>query len=151
MTTSRESSVWDAHESVRFKFGLILKRVPRTVDGCALWPLKKNKAGYGEFHWIDPITKIRSGSGAHKVSLELKLGRKLKEGHLAAHVCPKRHHRNCFAPEHLVEATQVENMTVYANPGETDYAYRLRMRKELLDDVYDITQFPDRGEGESEF
>jgi hypothetical protein len=106
-------SVWDAPKHIREQFKVIARRIQADERGCLPWPMKKNVGGYGEFHWIDPITRKRSGSGAHRISLELKLGRKLGEGMQACHIDPFRCRRDCINPEHLKEAGQSENNQDY--------------------------------------
>ena len=73
------------------------------ISGCWFWTAARLLNGYGV---------IGSGTGktnlyAHRVALEMKLGRKLLPGMDACHSC---RNRNCVAPHHLREGTRKDNM-----------------------------------------
>jgi hypothetical protein len=71
---------------------------------CWLWLGYCNTDGYGRFRVGG---KMRP---AHRISLELHLGRPLAPGMVAAHaphsICG---HRNCVNPQHISEKTKAEN------------------------------------------
>lgn len=71
-------------------------------DGCRTWSRAKTLKGYGSCWTIDG----RLGR-AHRVALELKLGRPLADGMHALHSCDNP---PCCNPDHLREGTNVENM-----------------------------------------
>lgn len=84
---------------------------------CWIWQGETNATGYGEFRWYNSKTHKKEGGGAHKAALELKLGRPLKEGHVAGHRCPGRvtPDRRCCNPDHLEEISQSQNVQDIAN------------------------------------
>jgi hypothetical protein len=74
------------------------------TDSCWLWTGSKVHNGYGHF-------KLNGRNVlAHRVALEIHLGRPLAAGMFACHVahaiCGNRH---CCNPQHLREATRAEN------------------------------------------
>jgi hypothetical protein len=72
-----------------------------SLDGCRVWTAAVAGGGYGQI-WH----KGRSAL-AHRLALELKLGRRIKADREAAHTC---HNRLCINPEHLEEATHRKNI-----------------------------------------
>jgi hypothetical protein len=95
--------------------------------------MKLNKQGYGEWKWYDRVTKKMYGSGVHRISLELFLGRPLAEEMIAGHICPVENRpngvnpdRRCFRGDHLTELTLSENMQ--------DWAKSMADRRERLKD-----------------
>ena len=78
------------------------EKVEKT-DGCWIWIAGRTQAGYGMF-------SLNGGSHyAHRLSLEMKLGRPIAEGLQAAHEKLVCHTRECVRPDHLREATNAEN------------------------------------------
>lgn len=84
-----------------------LKRFWAKVDiqpeGCWLWTGKTIYDGYGY---------IRMGGNperVHKVSLKLHLGREIQEGMMVCHTPLLCHNRLCVNPNHLREATHIDN------------------------------------------
>ena len=67
---------------------------------CRLWTGAKDKDGYG-------FVKLGGTQArAHRVSLELKIGRRLKAREIAIHLCDNP---QCFEPKHLIVGTVKEN------------------------------------------
>jgi len=77
------------------------KRVHKT-DSCWLWDNPESD-GYGSFCYNRHRVK------AHRLSLELHLGRPIMNGMIVAHNPIMCHNRSCVNPLHLREATQIEN------------------------------------------
>jgi hypothetical protein len=108
--------------------------------------MKLNKKGYGEWKWYDRATKKMYGSGAHRISLELFLGRPLAEEMIAGHQCPVANRpngvnpdRRCFRGDHLGEITLSENMQEWAEAQKA----MAELRKQVIADVYEITGIAD--------
>lgn len=73
------------------------------TDTCWLWTSAKQKEGYGLF-WFD-----RKCEKAHRLSLEMALGRPITKGLVAAHAPLICRNPACVNPVHLREATHQEN------------------------------------------
>jgi hypothetical protein len=71
--------------------------------GCWLWQASRHSNGYGQF-WHN-----NKPAYAHRVSLEIHLGREIQEGMVVAHAPLICHNTACVNPEHLREATYAEN------------------------------------------
>lgn len=69
-------------------------------DGCWLWLGAVAPSGYPNF-WLNG-----TNVGAHRVALELKLGRPIGPGLVARHTCDVR---ACVRPAHLIEGTYLDN------------------------------------------
>ena len=69
-------------------------------DGCRIWTGGKNTRGYGHL-WVNGRY-----SQAHRLSLELKLGRPISAGMYACHTCNTP---TCINPDHLYEGTPTQN------------------------------------------
>jgi len=91
----------------------LLRHVEKT-DCCWLWRGARTKpAGYG----VIGRGAAKDGMGlVHRVALELKLGRRLREGAWACHRCPglapccaEADNRLCVHPEHLYEGSAQSN------------------------------------------
>jgi hypothetical protein len=72
--------------------------IPEPNSGCWLWMGYVNPKGYG---------RTKDVRMAHRVALELKLGRKLMPGHESDHLCRVR---CCVNGDHLEEVTHLENL-----------------------------------------
>lgn len=85
------------------RFWMLVQK-PKSGDKTACWLFKNvpNSKGYGKFQFEG------EEYAAHRVALEIKLGRKIKEGMQANHIndCNKL----CCNPDHLREGTCSENI-----------------------------------------
>ena len=98
---------------------------------CLEWQPKSNVNGYGRFNIGSRDTVFRQFL-AHRVSLEVKLGRNLIDGLDALHSCdnPK-----CCNPNHLREGTHKENMEDAVLRGQHPKGERNGHAKITEDDV----------------
>lgn len=62
------------------------------MSECILWHGAKDESGYGQ---VKIAGKMRR---AHRIALEIKLGRKLKHGEISMHNC---HTPSCINKDHL--------------------------------------------------
>lgn len=80
---------------------LLHEKIKPDYNECVHWLGVKNKCGYGQVSWKGKITL------AHRVSLELKLGRLIHKNMETLHSCDSR---DCYNPNHLREGTRQENI-----------------------------------------
>jgi hypothetical protein len=73
------------------------------TDGCWLWRGTPLKTGYGQFHLNYKTVR------AHRISLQLHLGRDILPGFDVCHSPGVCHNRLCVNPTHLREGTRSEN------------------------------------------
>lgn len=74
-------------------------------SGCWVWTGVVNHRGYGRYHYTTD-DRILNGS-AHRLALELALGRPIRPGMSALHRCDNP---PCCNGEHLFEGTQADNL-----------------------------------------
>jgi len=88
-------------------------------DACWPWLASKDVCGYGtigEGHGLLGNKRSTRILKAHRLSLEIKLGRSLKQGMQALHTCDNP---SCVNPEHLFEGTQLTNIKDRDTKGRT--------------------------------
>lgn len=95
-----------------------LSKIDRSdPNGCHPWVgTGRGKGNYGAYSigpWGKPGTRY---VGAHRVALELKLGRAIRPGYLACHTCDTP---RCCNPDHLWEGTHAENAADMARKGRS--------------------------------
>lgn len=79
-------------------------------NGCQIWRLGRNKLGYG----IVKLPIKKKPGLAHRVALEIKLGRPIGDGLCALHSCDNP---PCCNPAHLREGTHVDNINEKVEKG----------------------------------
>ena len=112
----------------------LLKEIAETAstDECLPWPGATNGGGYGAV-WVKGRTL-----GAHKVALEVKLGRVLGEGMQACHTCDNP---ICVNPRHLFEGTDADNKRDMACKGRRARGEKFPSRNRLTEiDVMDVIE-----------
>ena len=77
-----------------------LSNVTQWSEGCWDWTGTITSEGYG----------LYNNRKAHRIMLELVLGRPLKEGMFALHTCDNK---LCVNPDHLYEGTRSNNIQDY--------------------------------------
>lgn len=92
------------------EFTRICQEIQPDHNGCRIWTRGKTSAGY-------PVLKLQDTGKVtygHRLALEIKLGRPLREGMQALHSCDNR-----ACVEHLEEGTQKKNMADASSRGRT--------------------------------
>lgn len=79
------------------------KRVDKQPEGCWLWTGKTIYDGYGYMRMGGNPERV------HKISLQLHLSREIQEGMMVCHTPQVCHNRLCVNPNHLREATNIDN------------------------------------------
>jgi hypothetical protein len=93
----------------------LLKRVELDpATGCLIWTGVRNHRGYGRYHYTTDGA-VLNGS-AHRLALELALGRPLLPGMNACHRCDNP---PCCNAEHLFEGTTEDNQRDCREKGRT--------------------------------
>lgn len=83
------------------RFTIDFEMLSHAADACILWRGSTDDWGYG-------IKGIRGHTfKVHRIVLEWKLGRQIRDGYLSLHTCDIP---ACYNPNHLWEGTHQENM-----------------------------------------
>jgi len=85
----------------------------KNEDECWTWKGTKSGCGYGYFSYRN------ADIGAHRMSLQFKLGRPIIMGMHACHDCNNRH---CVNPSHLREDTASSNVKDLVRAGNHNNA-----------------------------
>jgi hypothetical protein len=85
----------------------------KNEDECWTWQGTKSGCGYGYFSYRN------ADIGAHRMSLQFKLGRPIIMGMHACHDCNNRH---CVNPSHLREDTASSNVKDLVRAGNHNNA-----------------------------
>ena len=99
-------------------------------NGCWNWTACISTGGYGFFRDND------KNLYAHRISLELKLGRPIADGLCANHTC--KQNRKCVNPDHLYEGTYKQNTNDRDKDGTTRRGEEHGMSKLTADDIREI-------------
>lgn len=83
--------------------------------GCHVWTGVVNHRGYGRYHYTADNGKVMNGS-AHRLALELHLGRPIADGMNACHRCDNP---PCCNGEHLFEGTTADNQADCRGKGRS--------------------------------
>jgi hypothetical protein len=95
------------------RFWRKVNKCDESTDGCHVWIGASDDHGYGMFR---PYGRGKSSVRASGFSLELKLGRPLKDGFKALHTYDNP---PCVRWEHLYEGTSLDNATDRGDSGRT--------------------------------
>lgn len=99
-------------------------------DACWPWTGGRDKDGYGVTHVGNKYAK------AHRVVLEIKIGRSLVKGEMACHDCPNGDdHPWCCNPAHLWVGNAPKNAQDAAQKGRTLFGARNANARFTDDDV----------------
>jgi len=113
------------------------------VTGCWVWNRGVNHKGYGRYHFTDDHGAVRHGS-AHRLALELALGRPIRVGLNALHRCDNP---PCCNGAHLFEGTQADNLRDCREKGRarTPVGEANGLAKLTASDVHEIRAALARG------
>jgi hypothetical protein len=106
---------------------LLWASVEVTESGCWLHPTPCSSVGYGEFYYKGKSWR------AHRLALEIKLGRPIAKGKSANHTCIAQH--SCCRPSHLYEGNQTENNKDRDDAGRGNHARGLAAGNASLTDA----------------
>jgi len=99
---------------------------------CWLWTAGLNEYGYGKF-WTNGKT-----IGAHRISLQISLGREISPEMVVAHLPLICHNPACVNPEHLRETTQADNISDQRIDGTLVAGERQHLSKLIGNDIRNI-------------
>jgi len=93
-------------------------------NNCWIWNHGKNSSGYGCVSFHKRMTLV------HRISFELKTGKKPEDEKDIRHICPVAPNTLCYNPLHLIEGTRkdnMEDMVLYgrSQTGEKNYHSKL--------------------------
>lgn len=100
------------------------------ASGCWNWRGNRNHKGYGRYHFTTDAG-VFTGS-AHRLALELALGRPIRTGLYALHHCDNP---ACCNGEHLYEGTQEKNLSDCRDRGRQVIAHGMELPQAKLSEA----------------
>ena len=97
------------------------------ITECVEWARGREFDGYGQLHFDGKASR------AHRVALELKIGRKLRSGEQARHICDNP---PCVNQDHLEVGTSADNTKDRDDRGRDRYRYNSPEKIALRQEAY---------------
>lgn len=106
-----------------------MARLTAQPNGCWTWEGATFRQGYGNVR-CRRDDGTWGNRGAHIIMWEHANGRRLAEGKVIMHRCDNP---PCCNPDHLIEATQADNLHDAARKGRIDWAGNARNQHQPID------------------